>query len=458
MQMNNMKTLIKTLVPGAIAFALAGCGSGGTAMAPTSQANLSSNVLQFAVGTANLYGAGTALNVVATYRQPNGNSGTLLNSPTLTLPAAIPAALSAGAAGAGYDACSTAPRGPASGETTKITSTSQVAGSLSVTSFGQSAGVFGLGIEPYNAQGQAECGAGVSATATGTPFQVAPFSVPLYDSASPTFNGTGDPNAFEPWGGPPAFLLTGSTTSVVGSGNYPAGTAGVEEGIDVFAGIAPVPGGLYSLSVAIPTTTVGTPVQTVPFTLPGVVVLPTPVVPAYVPDAAGDGGGTFPFVLPAGTTSAYLQITDYGPSTPMSPGCNGSGTGNAALGNGVGTPIYYTMYATASGTLTLPPLIGPAGAPSVCTAALNTASNGAPTTADQIAIQVIAFDYPLYTASYPSSLGNSSPTILGAAHGSDDLTISPAVCQVGPVGAASSCTATLPLLKARASASAVLRK
>jgi Mrp family chromosome partitioning ATPase len=448
MQMNNNMKTVLTL--GAIAFALSGCGSSPNQTAPN-VATLSSNTLQFAVGTANMYGLGTALNVVATYRQPNGNSGTLLNSPTITLPAAIPGALSAGAAGTGYDACSTAPTAPAAGET-RITSTPQAALSNAVTSFGQSGGVYGLGIEPFNSQGQGDC-TPASTNATGTPFQTAPYPVPLYDTASPSFAGAaGDPNAFIPWGGPPAFLLTGSAVSVVGSSNYPAGTAGVSEGIDVFAGIAPVASGLYTLAVAIPTTTAGTPTPTATFTLPAALtVLGAATAPAYVPGATG--GGTFAFVMPALATEAYLQITDYGPATGTAAGCNGSGTGdtNPTVGNGVGNAITYTLEATASGTLTLPPALGPGGAPSVCTAAQNVAADGAGTPDDQISIQVVAFDYDLYHASYPASLGVSNPVITGA-HASDNITISPAICQAS----GASCTAALPLLSRRTAY--VLRK
>src|SRR5579872_3442109 len=93
MGMNNIN---KLMTCGAIAaFALTGCGASGgsNAPAPNTQASITTNVLQFAVGTANIYGVANAgLNVVATYRQPAGgfapgDSGTLVNSPTLTLPA-----------------------------------------------------------------------------------------------------------------------------------------------------------------------------------------------------------------------------------------------------------------------------------------------------------------------------------------------------------------------------------
>lgn len=457
MQNNNIKTV---LTSGALAFALAGCGASSNAALPSGTGStvavVSSNVLQFVAGTANLYGLGTGLNVVTTYRQPTGGfnagaSGTLLNSPTLALPAAIPGALSGGAAGAAYDASSSILTAPAPSETRSMTSTSQAPGaSCALTTFGQSGGVFGLGIEPYNAGAQADC-TPVGVTNTGQPIQVAPYPVPLYDTASPSFAGGADPNIFVPWGGPPAFTNGGLTTSPVGNSNFPTGTGGVSEGIDVFAGIAPVASGTYTLTVSVPANT-GTTTQTVISTLPAALtVLPAAVSPLYTSDAAADGGGTFAVALPVGVTSAYVQITDYGPTTAGASSCNGSGTGDTAptAGNGIGAAVYYTLAVSASGAVTLPPALGPGGTPSLCTAAQNTAANaGAATPADQIVVQLVGFDYPLYGASYPNSLGNPSPTISRPGGSSDDITISPATCQVGGLLGAGSCTALLPEVRA----------
>ncbi|MBV8530319.1 MAG: hypothetical protein JO104_03305, partial [Candidatus Eremiobacteraeota bacterium] len=78
-----------------VAAALVACSANGsTPSAPGSVANIASNVLQFEVGTANLYGTSTGLNVVVTYRQPSsgsepGGSGALVSSPTLQLPSVI---------------------------------------------------------------------------------------------------------------------------------------------------------------------------------------------------------------------------------------------------------------------------------------------------------------------------------------------------------------------------------
>ena len=483
MGMNNINKLIAW---GAIAsFALVGCGSASGSNAPSpSKANIGSNVLQFAAGTVNLYGtANGALNVVATYRQPAGStlpggSGTLVNSPTITLPAAIAAGAAASATGLeGFDPCSTAAFGASATEvgTTAITSTTQNSGfncGNAQTTFGQSGGVFGLGIEPFNAMGQGDYAAAVGLIAPGsdgTPFQVAPYPVPIYDVTA------SDPNQLPAaWGGPPAFSLASSNgDSPVGNGLYPTGTAGISLGIDVFQGVPAAASGVYTLSISVPTNS-GATTKSQSFTMPAALTnLGNATSPAFVPD--GNGGGTFAFVMPTGATDAYVEITDYGPDTApigdpatmVYPGCNGSGTGllgadhggNPAglavtVGNGTGTPIFYTLHATASGTLTLPDTIGPGGSPSVCTAALNTAANTAAAAAanpvapattsdDQIAIQVIAGDYPMYASAYPQSSGVTAPAIITGT--SSDLTISAATCQEALVV----CTDPLPLLRAR---------
>jgi hypothetical protein len=468
--MNNINRLMTC---GAIAaFALTGCGASGGANAPSPNtvSSVSSNVLQLAAGTVNFQGTSTGLNIVTTYRQSNGDSGTLVNSPTLTLPAALPAAGPAtgmfntqlGAMGETTDACSSILFGPAANEaaTTAMVPTSQASGQTAITTFGQSGGVYAIGIEPFNALGQGSC-TPAAVNATGVPAQAQPYPIPVYDAATGK-----DANQIPAgWGGPPAFVLGGSGgDSPIGleepNHNCPqnissGGTlncyAGLSMGIDAFMGVAPVASGKYTLSIAVPANN-GTTTQTATFTLPAALTtLPTIVAPAYVPDTAG--GGTFAFVMPAGATEALVEVIDYGAATGAS--CNGAGTadtnptvGNAATGtaNG-GEAIYYTLEATASGTLTLPDTIGPGGTPSVCTAAQNvTATTGATTDADQVAVQVIAVDYPLYEANPINSAGKQSPVILGAG-GSSDMTISPAVCSQ----AGGACTDPLPLMRARKS-------
>ncbi len=410
--MNNTKRDMTRTAAGCclLAFTLTACGaSGGSPQAPSNQANLAANVLQFAVGTANMYGTATALNVVTTYRQPAGGyrpgaSGSLVNSPTLTLPAAIAATAGSPAA---YDACSTAPTGPSSGETgkTTITSTSQTPGSTTVTSFGQSGGVFGYGIEPFNSTGQGDC-TPPSPTTTGTPFQVAPYPVPLYAGASAAFTS----NAFTPWGGPPAFDLLGNGTSAVGSPIVPSGSAGVPLGIDVFAGVAPT-AGTYTLSLTVPANT-GAVTQTANATMPA---SPTVLGTATAPAATfnGSGGASFAFTMPAGATEALVEVIDNGNGATN---CNGASSS---------TPVYYTIKMTASGTATLGNSAGPGAKPSICTAA----QNGGP--GDAITTYTIGFDYPFAESEYPASLGSPNPTITGA-RPTDDITVSAPASATSP--------------------------
>jgi hypothetical protein len=250
-------------------------------------------------------------------------------------------------------------------------------------------------------------------SATGEPFEVPPYPVPLFDGASPTFNGKADPNSFVAWGGPPAFEIDGNPDSVVGSTDEPTDTAGVSEGLDVFAGVTPISKGSYTLGLSIPANT-GTVRASQTATLTSVGrVLGTAVAPTFTPDGAG--GGTLDFTMPTGATEAYVELIDFGPA----------GASPAPL------PVYYTIETTASGTLTLPDAIGPSVAPS-------TATN------DQLVVQVIGFDYPAYELDYPKSLGNPKPAITTT--GQHDITISTAACQIV---AGASCTDSLPLLRRR---------
>jgi hypothetical protein len=413
--------------------ALAACSANGSDPKGVTTANISANVFQLSVGTANLYGTMTGLNVVTTYRQPingglqPGDSGTLLNSPKLTVPGQLPA--TAGSA-VPYDPTSTILTGPAPAEADghTLNSTSQVPNSTNQSTFGLSGGAFGLGLEPYDAFGPYDAGSGGQ---IGTPFQVAPYPVPLYDPA-------GDTNAFTAWGGPPAFDVAGNGQSVKGSGAYPAGTDGAEMGIDVFATIPPAIGA-YQLTLAIPANT-GYVTQTASALLNSNTPLPTVQPPAV--GGYGTGGATLVAAIPAAVSEAYLEVVDIGPVTPTSAtsqpaSCNGSGAGS---------PTYYTIKITASGSYPLGVARGPGGAPSICTAADNTTTNGAATSGDQFVVHTVGFDYPLFEASYPNSSGNPKPNIVGN-NGSDDVTISVGSVCVEPASAAGpfGCTPNLPV-------------
>jgi len=373
------------------------------------------NVLQLSVGTANIYGT-TGLNVVETYRQPKGgthpgDSGALVNSPSLAVPAGSIVA-AAGSAG-GPDGLSTIITGPTTAEITAntMTSTSQSTSASTATTFGQSGGAYGIGLEPFN-----------NTVLTGdVPWTVVPYPVPVYD-------GSGDPNQIPAaWGGPPAFDLLGNGTSPVGSGIVPAGTAGVSEGLNVFAGVNPVANSPYALTVAINGTSSGSFTKTATAQMTSTALLPAITPPTFTPD--GSGGGTFALTFPAGVTEAYIEVYDLGTDTTGAVSCNGASPT---------TPIIYTLEGTpATGFPALGDAAGPGATPSVCTAAQNAAANGGTATdSDVIAFDAIGFDYPMYEASYPNSLGNPAPTITGAS-GQSDITISPAAVAGGAAGGTS---------------------
>lgn len=438
---------------------VAGCGANGNSpSAPTTVANITSNVLQFDVGTVNLYGnAHAGLNVVVTYRQPSngfdpGGSAVLVSSPSMRLPNLIRSAATTGTVA--YDPTSTAWSDPSERERggRLIMSTSQAPGATEVTTFGQSGGAFALGIEPFNALGAGDA-AKPPINLYGQPFCPrpslrcpGPYPVPLYNPRG----GTGDPNVFEPWGGPPAFDLLGNGQSPTGNPDVPPGYDGLPMGLDVFL-MPNASSGTYGLSVFVATQSNGNVTQNASAHLNASIGLPAASAAKFV--ANGRGGGALTFHMPGGATEAYIQVTDYGPLGAM-PGCNSasnqpaSSSSSSSSGGAVPVTVYYTIVARHGGTYNLPDSAGPGGTPSICTGAQNHASNKHLTTGDAFIVQTIAFDYPLYEASETEQVSshNPSPVIRGP-RGQDDVTISPADCEVAPQGSGATTlcpTGTLP--------------
>jgi hypothetical protein len=418
---------------------LAGCSGGNTGgsngIPKISTTNpIATGTLKFAVGTANLYGTATGLNVVSTYRQANGLSNVLLDSPTITGPFILPAA---GTAGGGVDDYSTLPSGPSVEETAhhgRITSTlsslapgepacdqvtpctvdlatggtTQVAPNTST--FGQSGGVFTNGLSPGNS------------TVNGVAASYVPYSEPLYDTTSG--------NQFTPFGGPPAFDPNKTGLGLRdGLSNIGAGVVGIPEGFTPFAGVR-IGVGTFTLSLSVPTSTSSSSTVSATASLASAALLPTIVAPTLTLD--GTGGGTLAVTLPAGVTEEYVEIVDFGPDGLTAPvGTSCQGAIGAAEGAG---PVYYTIVATASGVYSLPDTIGPntdttggiAGitpSPSICTAAQNTAANGGTATdPDTYTVQAIGVDYPAYESTYPIT-ASAAPTLVGAG-GQADITIS----------------------------------
>ncbi|HTV74348.1 MAG TPA: hypothetical protein VME66_11700 [Candidatus Acidoferrales bacterium] len=493
-----------------VAIALNGCTAGSTGAPAISQVNPDNpnySKLQFAVGTANIYGVQSSggtlgLNVVSTLRQPDGASAVGVDTPIITPPAPLPFAGTPIAPAAGladpyttvYTAnnptfvyseepslqetsgatllditgtpqtvhpgtpvCDTVSPTPPAGFTTCPTGITPPV-EPDTTTFGQSGGVFAMGLAPYNV-----------VDTTQQSYSYAPYAQPFYEQDSSRL--------FEPWGGPPAFDPNGDGMGWR-DGLAPAGIdsfgdpyfLGIGEGITTFESVTPLPGA-YQLAVQIGT--VGnngtTHVATISAsaTLASVLqMLPDITTPTVTPDANGDGGASVVVVLPAGVTEAFVQIVDFGPGS--GPGVSSDLPANCQGPKGTSfAPVYYTIEVTASGTYQLPATSGPninatggnkllTPTPSICTAAQNTAALGTATSADDFTVQIIGFDYPDYEAVQSLMLKTvpQAPTITGP-NGQSDITIS---APLEYVASGTGYNAPTPLGKARRVPERLLRR
>jgi hypothetical protein len=237
--------LIAAVIVGAL---LAGCSANGTASPPTSVVAQSIGVLQFAVGTANIGQTGTVgLNTVATFRQANGLSAALVNSPTITAPA-----------GFVVPACGT---GCVDAGTTHMSSTPQNVNpnvANPVTVFGQTGGVFSYGLAPDN-------------ESTSAAVVFTRYSNPFF--GSPTFNYGGGPPAY------PFFK----------DGTFPAGFSGYSQGFVEF-NATPV-AGTYNLTDIVATGNAGTFTFTATGAITDLTPLPALTKPTFVSDGVGGGSG-----------------------------------------------------------------------------------------------------------------------------------------------------------------------
>ena len=246
----------KIIAAAVVAALLAGCSANGAASPPASVVgNLGANVLQFAVGTANIGQAGNAigLNTVSTFRQPNGLTATLVNTPTITAPAGfVPPNCGA-----------TCVDNAASHQMSGAPQNVNPAVANPVTTFGQAGGVFSFGIAPENE--------GATGAAIYTRY-VQPFT------GSTTASAT-NPNYT---GGPPAYPF-------FKNGTFPASFSGYSQGFDMFTA-APV-AGVYTLSDVVATSNAGTTTFTASSTLANLVPLPALTSPTFVKDGLGEQGG-----------------------------------------------------------------------------------------------------------------------------------------------------------------------
>lgn len=331
---------VSVLVTGAL---LAGCSgglstNGSSYSPPVSQTNLSNNKLEFAVGTANYQGT-TYLNTVVSFRQPNGASAVLVDTPTITGPAGftVPAVASAGTDGGTAHISGTPQTAP----------TYPPASPPPATTFNQSGGAFSYGFAPFNSN------------TLGTAFY--PGNPPLY--SQPFYIASASKLQF--YGGPPAFPF-------FNDGTYPAGFLGYSQGFTMF-GATPV-SGQYTLSVLVPAANTSPLTTTANATLNAATVLGLPTVAGITEDGSGGLSGT---VTPgSGATETLVYVVD------------------TVAG------LYYTVgpiTGTAAATFTLSGNLGPCNTKG-CTGAAPSIASG-----DTYDIYAVSFDYPAFEAAPPKS-------------------------------------------------------
>ncbi len=273
--------------------ALPACTSGNTAFEPpTTVANLNANQLQFQVGTAN-YSGTTYLNTVVTFRQANGLSALLDDTPVITLPF-----VNTGATGANVDA-----------GTHVISGAAQPPNGAAATNdtFGTAVGAFSYGFLASNS---------ATSGANNSTFYPAGNRSPYYSTAF-------TPRAF--YIGPP-FSVNFK------DGTYPSTFLGFPSGFTTFA-LTPTTGA-YSLAVSITGTSTTVPTYTANTTMNSTATLPAYPAPVYTTDGAG--GGTVALTVPAGVTETLVEIVDTTAGNYYSIEVKGTGPQTATLADNLG--------------------------------------------------------------------------------------------------------------------------
>lgn len=380
---------LSALVAGAL---LAGCSGGlatnGASVSPSvNQQPLAANKLEFAVGTANYQGT-TYLNTVVSYRQPNGASAVLLDTPTITGPAGftVPAVGSAGT-DAGTSHISGTPQ---------QVPTNPPASPAPATTFGQSGGAFSYGFAPFNS---GTTGAALYPGNPGLYYQ------PFYTSTSKKFSF---------YGGPPAFPF-------FNDGTYPAGFLGYSLGFTTF-GATPV-NGTYTLSVNVPAANAAPVTATASATLNAAQTVGLPALASVASD--GSGGLTGSVTPGASATETIVYVIDCGPDATLSQvlpagvtcGTQLAGSYLAAAGLSSLQSRSFTVGPFSAATnWTLPRNLGPCNTPG-CKGASPSIPAG-----DDYVVMAISFDYGAIEAAPPINT-SQTPNITGP-NGQSDLAIS----------------------------------
>ena len=332
----------------------------------------------------------TGLNVVTTFRQPNGLSATLVNTPTITGPTGLVVpACGTNCVDAGTNHMSGTPQNVNPGVTNPV------------TVFGQAGGVFSYGLAPEN---EGATGAAVYTRYTN----------PFFATSASAFAN------LNYGGGPPAYPF-------FKDGTFPAAFSGYSQGFVEF-NLTPVAGS-YTLSDVVATSNAGTTTFTATSTLSNLTVLPNLPAPTFVEDGAGGGTGivTIPIDARIVETMIYFQNITQGTFFAIGPI------------RGTGAQAY-----------TLPDFLGPCGG-AAGTGCQNNAATRSPTirtpaftgsTGDQYRWYAATYDYPMFEASPPGNT-QQSPTINGGAATSNqaDISTSPSKnCVTNATVAAFNCT------------------
>jgi hypothetical protein len=373
-----LKRIIAVAVLGGL-FALPACTSNQSAAQPSKAiGNTSVDELQFQVGTAN-YAGTTFLNMVSTFRQPNGLSALLVNTPSIALPFTntAPAVLPGGVC---PNTC-TIVAGDDSGQPRISGTTIQNNGVIppDPRTFPQTVGAFAYGIIAANVSTTgADTLTFYPSTSSANQFGVPPtegqlaIRQPIYGAAvTPAITQrafyVGEPFAPIFLDGSLGLSEGGGANGVPAFNGYPSG----------FTTVALTPTlGTYTMTTGLPNASSPIPTFTSTTTMTSLAVLPVMPTPVFTSD--GLGGGSFALTVPAGIRETAIFIRDLAPSGA--------------------TIFYYTVvsHATGAQTITIPDNIGPVANTTPAVAG----GTGHPTfnAGDGLSFVAIGFDYPAMEA------------------------------------------------------------
>jgi hypothetical protein len=465
---------------------VAGCSSSQTAsLPPAATPNVAAaSTLQLAVGTATIGIAGGAssvgLNVVATFRQPNGNNATNVNTPTLTAPPGMSFGPLLGNSNVITGVSPATMAALAAQANAFVPSATATAFTLPVSfgdGFGPFVGVFGYGLAGDNLVSNSDfvaIGSKVSGQTNGFLGNFcAGFATAYAEEATGAADGGFGLGAY--YGNPPAVTTPAGTTTtsdLVRSAELalpiPSGTRKVESAlctcpsacavgatfadpafpVQYFGGPPAWPSpqgygnysyfvgyplgftmftaapkaGTYSLAVSYPTNATYTAFGSISKTAALRSLAPLPLFPQPVLTINSDGSGSVNVDVPSGVHEAVITIA----------------TNDCDLAGRNIQPVYYDHYAletehTGPQTLFLSSSLGPpstvTGLPThtFCTVSDLQAGNAATGAVQQsfplnTSVNAVGFDYPAYESSYPFDMG-AAPTISNAG-GQADVTTS----------------------------------